>query len=112
MEDVSDVSTCELGTSKYVRPFRLRYKQDGREKIWDCVYTHRSVFIIIYNTSRQKLVLVRQFRPSVYFNVVRSEKSLTEDCIGKPLDTSSVPASRGMCIELCAGIIGRFYHHD
>ena len=107
MEDVSDVSTCELDTSAFVRPFRLKYKQDGRNKVWDCVYTHRAVFIIVYNTSRKKLVLVRQFRPSVYFNAVRSEKGLTADDIGKPLDTSSVPASKGICIELCAGIIGR-----
>ena len=107
MEDISDVSTCDLGTSKYVRPFRLKYKQDSREKVWDCVYAHRSVYIIVYNTSRQKLVLVRQFRPSIYFDAVRSEKSLTADCIGKPWDPLSVPASRGMCIELCAGIIGR-----
>ena len=107
MEDVSDVSTCELDSSAFVKPFRLKYKQDGRDKVWDCVFTHRAVLVVVYNTSRKKLVLVRQFRPSVYFNAVRSEKGLTADDIGKPLDTSSVPASRGMCIELCAGIIGR-----
>ena len=106
MEDVSDVSTCELDTSAFVRPFRLKYTQDGRDKVWDCVYTHRAVSVVVYNTSRKKLVLVRQFRPSVYFNAVRSEKGLTPDDIGKTLDASSVPASKGVCIELCAGIIG------
>ena len=55
MEDISDVSTCELDKSAYVRPFRLKYKQDGRDKVWDCVLTHRAVFIIVYNTSRKKL---------------------------------------------------------
>ena len=107
MEDISEVSTCELDKSAYVRPFRLKYKQDGRNKVWDCVLTHRAVFIIVYNITRKKVVLVRQFRPSVYFNAVRKEKGITAEDIGKPLDTSSVPAERGICIELCAGIIGR-----
>ena len=107
MEDISDVSTCELDKSAYVRPFRLKYKQDGCNKVWDCVFTHRAVFIIVYNTTRKKVVLVRQFRPSVYFNAVRGEKGITAEDIGKPLDTSSVPAEKGICIELCAGIIGR-----
>ena len=107
MENVSDVSTCQLDSSAFVRPFRLKYKQDGRNKVWDCVFTHRAVLVIVYNISRRKLVLVKQFRPSVYFNAVRSEKGLTVDDIGKPMDMSSVPASKGICIELCAGIIGR-----
>ena len=106
MEDISEFSTSELDKSAYVRPFRLHYKQDGRNKAWDCVLTHHAVFVIVYNTSREKLVLVRQFRPSVYFNAVRLEKGLTAGDIGKKLDTSSVPASKGICIELCAGIIG------
>ena len=109
MEDVSDVSTCELDSSAFVRPFRLKYKQDGRAKVWDCVYTHRAVVIIVYNTSRKKLVLVRQFRPAVYFNAVRLAKGLTQDDIGKPMDTSSVPTSKGVCLELCAGIIGMIH---
>ena len=107
MEDISEFSTSELDKSAYVRPFRLHYKQDGRNKAWDCVLTHHAVFVIVYNTSREKLVLVRQFRPSVYFNAVRLERGLTAGDIGKELDTSSVPASKGICIELCAGIIGK-----
>ena len=106
MDDVSNLSTCQLEKSTFVRPFRINYTQDGRQKVWDCVFSHRAVSVILYNTSREKLILVKQFRPAVYFDAVRHEKGLTADDIGKPLDTSTVPATRGVCLELCGGIIG------
>lgn len=37
--------------------------QNNVEKIWDLVSLHESVSIIIFNTDRKKLVLVKQFRP-------------------------------------------------
>lgn len=49
--------------SPYVKPFRMYYTQNGMEKSWDMLKVHDSVAIIILNKTRNKLVMVRQFRP-------------------------------------------------
>ncbi|KAJ1069986.1 hypothetical protein K5549_017509, partial [Capra hircus] len=40
--------------------------QNGAQKSWDFMKTHDSVTILIFNSSRRSLVLVKQFRPAVY----------------------------------------------
>ena len=58
VDDVGNLSCRKLGDdSKFVRPFRIVYTQDGREKLWDCVLSHRAVAVILFNTTREKLVL-------------------------------------------------------
>lgn len=49
--------------SPYVKTFRMYYTQNGKEKSWDLLKVHDSVAIIIFNRTRNTLVLVRQFRP-------------------------------------------------
>lgn len=49
--------------SPYVKPFRMYYVQNGKEKSWDLLKVHDSVAIIIFNKTKNTLVLVRQFRP-------------------------------------------------
>nr|XP_023417853.1 uridine diphosphate glucose pyrophosphatase isoform X2 [Cavia porcellus] len=43
--------------------------QNGAQKSWDFMKTHDSVAILLFNSSRKSLVLVRQFRPAVYAGV-------------------------------------------
>jgi hypothetical protein len=107
MDNISKVSTSKMESSAYVRPFRLNYTQDGKAKIWDLTFSHRSVYVIVFNTSKKQLVLVRQFRPAVYFAAVRSKMGLTGGDLNKELDTSQVPGSAGITLELCAGLIGK-----
>lgn len=49
--------------SPYVKPFRMYYVQNGKEKNWDLLKVHDSVSIIILNKTRNTLVFVKQFRP-------------------------------------------------
>eukprot|EP00731_Ephydatia_muelleri_P027828 Em0019g701a len=66
MEKIEDVSVEACVASKFVQPYRVKYRQNGKVKLWDCVKSHDSVAILIYNKTRKAIVLVRQFRPAVY----------------------------------------------
>ena len=74
MEDLTEMTLAECSNSRFVRPLRLKYKHAGRDKVWDVVLCHSSVYIIIYNASKKKMVFVKQFRPAVYFSHIRSNK--------------------------------------
>ena len=76
MEKVTNVRVEPCESSRFIRPLRLRYTQDEREKVWDVVVCHASVYVLIYNTTRKKLVFVKQFRPAVYFSAARNEQVL------------------------------------
>ncbi|XP_064368043.1 uridine diphosphate glucose pyrophosphatase NUDT14 isoform X1 [Dromaius novaehollandiae] len=71
--------------------------------------THDSVSILIFNTSRQCFVVVKQFRPAVYMCEVERhcpqvfQNQDKENChLEDPL-----PAVVGVTYELCAGIVDK-----
>ncbi|XP_063697003.1 uridine diphosphate glucose pyrophosphatase NUDT14-like isoform X3 [Culicoides brevitarsis] len=101
MEDVKNIRYGPLpADSPYVKPFRLYYTQNGVEKNWDCLKVHDSVAIIIFNVTRKKLVLVKQFRPAVYYGIVSADDP-------NNIDYKKYPPSIGVTVELCAGIIDK-----
>ncbi len=106
MDKITDVHLVELGKSEFIRPLRMKYKQDGHDKVWDLSLCHDCVSVVIFNTTRKKLVLVRQFRPVVYLTSVRKKLS-AEVKAGDALDAASTPADEGMTLELCAGIVDK-----
>lgn len=64
MDNVTKIYYTPLpDDSPYVKPFRMYYVQNGKEKNWDLLKVHDSVAIIILNKTRNTLVFVRQFRP-------------------------------------------------
>lgn len=65
---------------------------DGVARAWDCVKVHDSVSILLYHTQRDALLLVKQFRPSVWFYQ-------EENLINSP--------EKGYTYELCAGILDK-----
>ncbi|CAG0914473.1 unnamed protein product [Notodromas monacha] len=64
---------------------------------------HDNVSVLIFNTTREKLVFVRQFNPSAYVS------SLPEDEIGvgNCVSVEKYPANTGFTVELCAGIVDK-----
>ncbi|CAL4208438.1 unnamed protein product, partial [Meganyctiphanes norvegica] len=102
MEAITDVTLEPLPKSQFVKPQRMQFKQNGRSRIWDLVSLHESVSIIIFNTTRQKLILVQQFRPAVYYsNVAEADRKESS------VDTNKYPAKLGITTELCAGIVDK-----
>ncbi|KYM82772.1 Uridine diphosphate glucose pyrophosphatase [Atta colombica] len=85
--------------SPWLRSIRLHYVHNGQSKNWDVITMHDSVCIIVFNVSRRKLVFVRQFRPAVYY-ASQSEKQET-------IDVKCYPATLGITLELCAGIVDK-----
>ena len=70
--------------------------QNDKKRTWDLCRVHDSVACVVYNSSREKLLLVSQFRPAVYMNRLPDKTA--------PIDTSKFPGSLGLTVELCAGI--------
>lgn len=115
MDKISDVRIEPLKDSKYVRPLRMRFKQDNKEKDWDIIGAHDSVYIVIFNKSSSKLVLVRQFRPAPYYaqlvkknpNILSSSK-IKGDFKPETLENAAlISGSYGVCLEMCAGLVDK-----
>lgn len=103
MENITKVWLGPLpADSPYVKPSRMYYVQNGVEKNWDLLKVHDSVAIVLYNTTRQKLVLVRQFRPAVFHGIITSEKGSFDE-----VDLKEFPPAIGVTLELCAGIVDK-----
>ncbi|XP_012543195.1 uridine diphosphate glucose pyrophosphatase NUDT14-like [Monomorium pharaonis] len=85
--------------SQWLRSIRLHFTQDGRSKTWDVIRIHDSVSIIVFNTTRRKLVFVRQFRPAVYYASLPEKQDV--------VDVERYPATLGLSLELCAGIVDK-----
>lgn len=102
MEDVRDVRFGPLpADSPYVKPLRMHFKQNGVEKNWDLLKVHDSVVILIFNITRSKLVLVRQFRPAIYYGLLAEKGDINN------IDYAKFPPKLGISLELCAGIVDK-----
>ncbi|XP_076762302.1 uridine diphosphate glucose pyrophosphatase NUDT14 [Xylocopa sonorina] len=100
MLDVREMRVGECPSdSPWIRPVRIHYQQDGERKDWDVVRAHDGVSIIIYNTSRKKLVFVRQFRPAFFYTFLPEKHG--------PVDLRQYPPTMGLTLELCAGIVDK-----
>lgn len=71
MDNITSIRYTKLPEdSPYVKPFRMYYVQNGKEKNWDLLQVHDSVAVIILNKTRNNLVFVRQFRPGKFHLII------------------------------------------
>jgi len=102
MLDLKDLSVGKVPQdSPWLRSVRLQFTQNGQRKEWDVIRIHDSVSILVFNTSRKKLVFVRQFRPAVYYTF------LPEYGVQDTVDLERYPPTLGLSLELCAGIVDK-----
>ena len=66
--EVKNLEIIDLKNPKFVKPIRINYRQNKKEKSWEAVKSHDSVSILLYHTQKECFVLVKQFRPPVYIN--------------------------------------------
>lgn len=72
--EVSELKEGE--TSGFARVRRIRYSQgQGHARVWDLVLTFEAVAVLVYHRTRRAFVLVRQFRPPVYFTSTEEERA-------------------------------------
>ncbi|CAG9105708.1 hypothetical protein JYU34_018948 [Plutella xylostella] len=102
MEDVTNMYISPLPDSPYVKPFRFNYTQNGKAKSWDLLEVHDSVAIVVFNITRKRMIFVKQFRPAIYYNCIS-----LEDRRANKIDEKKYPASLGIALEMCAGIIDK-----
>ncbi len=69
---------------KYVKARKVFFERDGVKRDWEVVETHDSIAVLLYHKTKKAFVLVKQFRPAVYFR--------NDD---------------GMTVELCAGLVDK-----
>ncbi len=69
---------------KYVKARKVFFERDGVKRDWEVVETHDSIAVLLYHKTKKSFVLVKQFRPAVYFR--------NDD---------------GMTVELCAGLVDK-----
>ncbi|KAK6638746.1 hypothetical protein RUM43_007014 [Polyplax serrata] len=100
-DKISDMKITTLKESIYMKPLRAEYKINGKQKYWDFLTVHDSVSILIYNTTRKVLVLVRQFRPAMYLAQIPDKKD------GTIIDTDKYNLLGGYSLELCAGLVDK-----
>jgi UDP-sugar diphosphatase len=82
--EVELLSKEELVEPKFVKPFLVKYKENGIKKTWEVVEVHDSVAILLYDAQKRELLLVKQMRPAIFL----------QDGIG-------------VTYELCAGILDK-----
>lgn len=103
MEDISTVSISPLSKSNFLVPRCVQFIQSGKKRTWEGFSEHADVQILLFNTSRNVFVFVKQFRPAVYLS---NSKTSTVDN-KEVIDTKEFPSNLGVTIELCAGIVDK-----
>nr|CAH7753079.1 unnamed protein product [Callosobruchus chinensis] len=99
MENISDVYLTEYVPTIYTEPRTICYTQNGKQKKWHIVAEKNGVVIVLYNSTRDVLVLVKQFRASAYIQQIPEQ-----DRMKKPVDVKKYPPSLGVTYEFCAGL--------
>ena len=93
---ISDLRVSELtGTSQYVRPLSVLFKQGSRERRWDMVQSFPSVSVLLYHTEKEAFLLVRQFRPAALCSA-----RFEAETAGHP----EPGLEAGFTFEMCAGL--------
>jgi len=65
---IEDFKVVPLKRGHYVKPFLATFKLNGQKRDWEVIKVGDSVAILIYNKDTKSFVLVKQFRPALYFN--------------------------------------------
>lgn len=112
--EITEMKVVPCVDSRFIQPSRVVFKQNGQERKWDYLTVHDSVCALLFNTTRQSFILVKQFRPAVYMHVNRNlhKKALNDgSAVTMTADDSSLPITapfnEGVTYELCAGIIDK-----
>lgn len=99
MENLSNVSLREYVPSIYTTPCTVHYEQNNKKRRWHIFAERNGVVIILYNSTRDVLILVKQFRPPVYLQQIPETERTMEN-----IDSGKYPASLGVTLEFCAGL--------
>ena len=93
---VKNIKIENLTAPRYVKPYQISFDLCGRPVRWECVKAHDSVSALLYHEDKDAFLLVKQFRPAVWFNLQEGcELNLTQK------------GDEGYTYELCAGLMDK-----
>ena len=73
MEDVKDLSVTLAKWHKYSPQYKVELTKNGNKMDRTVVMNYPSVAVVIFNRTRQKLVLIKQFRIPNMFASIRED---------------------------------------
>ncbi len=82
---VENFSVEPLSNGVFQKLFLAKFSLNNQPRTWEIVKSHDSVAVLIYNKDSKSFVLVKQFRPPVFFNNKKD----------------------GVTYELCAGLLDK-----
>ena len=95
---VKNIKIENLTSPRYVKPYQISFDLCGKPVRWECVKAHDSVSALLYHEDKDAFLLVKQFRPAVWFNIQSAKTgplNLTQD------------GEEGYTYELCAGLMDK-----
>ncbi len=94
MSNIKNFKVHKLENPKFIHPMSFTFEQSGRQRRWEAVKSHDSVAVLLYHTKKDAFLLVKQFRPAVYFANNQEGDGITyELCAGlkdKDLDEFTI----------------------
>lgn len=79
--NIENFEITKLTNPSFVKPVRLNYTINQSKKSWEAVKSHDSVAVLLYHTTKDAFLLVKQFRAPVFMNH-ESYKFTYELCAG------------------------------
>ena len=58
---ITNLEILPLGESRYLKPFKMKFEQNGVKREWDCVKVMNSVSILLYHEEKTHFYLSSSF---------------------------------------------------
>ena len=89
---IKNLKITQMGESNFIKPFSIEFDRENRHHKWDCIKVHDSVSVLLFHKEKNAFLVVKQFRPSLWYHEKISGKNYDE---------------MGFSYELCAGILDK-----
>ena len=91
----------ELKNPKFIKPIKIDYTLNHKKKVWEAVISHDSVSILLFHTTKNAFVIVKQLRVPV-LNANKTDGMMHELCAGiVDKDTTKVQIAKEEILEEC-----------
>ena len=94
IDQITYIKELEFKNSKFIKPKRFEYLNNNQKNIWDFIETKDSVSIFLYHINSNSIILVRQFRISLWFYQNNYISYIKDE-------------NMGFSLELCSGLVDK-----
>ena len=99
MTSIDNITT--LNNPKFIKPIKIEYTHKSKKRVWEAVISHDSVSILLYQTDKKALIIVKQLRVPV-LNANKYNGMMHELCAGiVDKDVSKIQIAKEEILEEC-----------